>query len=51
MPVVSDFLMTGDKHDLPGDEATRRHDIEKAKALRQEARAGGLRFEAAKWFG
>ena len=33
------------------DEATRRHEIEQAKALRQQARAGGLRFEATKWFG
>jgi hypothetical protein len=28
------------------DEATRRHAIEQAKALREQARAGGLRFEA-----
>lgn len=28
------------------DEATRRHAIEHAKALREQARAGGLRFEA-----
>jgi len=28
------------------DEATRRHGIEQAKALRGQARAGGLRFEA-----
>jgi antitoxin ParD1/3/4 len=28
------------------DEATRRHGIEQAKALREQARAGGLRFEA-----
>jgi antitoxin ParD1/3/4 len=28
------------------DEATRRHGVEQAKALREQARAGGLRFEA-----
>ena len=28
------------------DEATRRHGIEQAKALREQARGGGLRFEA-----
>ena|SRR5208282_5671942 len=28
------------------DKATRRHAIEQAKALREQARAGGLRFEA-----
>jgi antitoxin ParD1/3/4 len=28
------------------DEATRRHGIEQAKALREHARVGGLRFEA-----
>jgi antitoxin ParD1/3/4 len=28
------------------DEATRRYGIEQAKALREQARAGGLRFEA-----
>src|ERR1700722_12571039 len=36
-------------HSLPDDiydEATRRYGIEHAKALREQARAGGLRFEA-----